>query len=535
MASGVPSVPRRRRHQLRVAPLLVSAAAVLVVAVAAPAAAVSAVSSVSVGLPPTAVAIDHTAHTAYVAVSDGISSQVVIVNAARCSGVAGAPCAGAVTAVTLPGNPGAAGLAFDPKNHTVYVADANSGNVSMIDAATCNAARTSGCTSTPKVAVLGLTAPGAIAVDVSHGRDAVYIADAGGHAVTVFDGTRCNAARTAGCTSVKKVTVGSAPSAIAVDPAVGTIYVANRADDTVSTLNAAACGTLSAACRTTGRTVSLGFGATPSALVAAPAVNTLYVADSGTGAVSFLNTGTCSVHKAAGCARTPRSQSGISDPEGLALASAGRITVADAGDDAIIVFRAATCNVATRSGCSAVELNLVGGSPVAVAARGATVYAADLTTSSLDAVAVPRLAATVASKHAKTRFGWYRSPVTVSFACRAGTAPLTSTCPAAIKVTTNGRHHVVAGRVTSADGGRATVRLTVKLDRTKPTVTVTGVVNGKTYSVAPTLKCMAHDALSGIASCRISRTHHGHRTDYIATAKDRAGNVARAHGSYRVS
>jgi hypothetical protein len=533
MASGATSVHRRR--QLRLAPALVSGAAVLVVAVAAPASAVSGSNSVSVGLPPTAVVIDHATHTAYVAVSDGVASQVVIVNAARCTAVPSPHCAGAVTAVTLPGNPGAAGLAFDAKNHTVYVTDANTGNVSMINATTCNATRTGGCASAPKVALLGLTAPGAIAVDATHHRDAVYVADAGGHTVTAFNGATCNAAKTSGCKSVRKVSVGSAPSAIAIDAAVGTVYVANRADDNVSTLDASACGALKPACTTRGKTVSLGTGATPSALVADPVAKTLYVADSGTGAVSFLNTATCHIHHASGCAKTPPAQSGVADPEGLALVSADRIAVADAGAGAVIVFRAADCNATKRTGCTAVEVNLLSGSPVAVAVRGATVYAADTTTSTLDAVAVPTLTATVSSKHAKTRFGWYRSPITVRFACHAGTSPLKSKCPPAVKVTKDGRRHLVVGTVTSADGGRATVRLVLKLDRTKPTVQVKGVTNGATYSTAPTLRCKAHDALSGVASCRITRSHHGQRVDYVATAEDRAGNVARTHGSYRVS
>ena len=209
--------------------------------------------------------------------------------------------------------------------------------------------------------------------------------------------------------------------------------------------------------------------------------------------------------------------------------------MADAGDDAVIVFRAATCNATRRSGCTAVEVNLLGGSPVALAARGATVYAADATADTLDAVAVPTVTAAVSSNHAKTRYGWYRSPITVRFGCHAGTAPLTSKCPHSITVTRNGRHRTVTGTVTSSDGGRASVTVTLKLDRTKPTVTVTGVTNGKTYPAAPVLTCKAHDALSGIASCRIARTHHGQRVDYVATARDRAGNVARARGSYRVS
>ncbi|HET7014833.1 MAG TPA: Ig-like domain-containing protein [Streptosporangiaceae bacterium] len=44
----------------------------------------------------------------------------------------------------------------------------------------------------------------------------------------------------------------------------------------------------------------------------------------------------------------------------------------------------------------------------------------------------PKIAAKLTSAHPKTKFGWYRSPVTITFACSAGSAPLTGPCPAPV-------------------------------------------------------------------------------------------------------
>jgi DNA-binding beta-propeller fold protein YncE len=535
MPSAARSAPHRRWH-LMLAPSMLSAVAVLLVAGAAPASAVGTANSISVALPPTAIAIDHATHTAYVAVNDGVDAQIAVVDTSICTAVASPHCTGEVTAVRLPGSPGPAALAYDSKNHTVYVADANIGNVAMIDASTCNATTTSGCTATPKVAPLGLTAPTAIAVDTSHHYNAIYVADEGHARVAVFQGKNCDATKTAGCSKDKRVAVGSAPSALAVDASVGTVYVANLGDNTISRLDEAACSTPATVCKTHGKPVDVGSGTNPVALAAAPALETLFIADSGPGALSMINTAKCNSTRSASCAKVPRSHSGLANPEGIALVSEGRVAVADAGRSAIVVFGALTCNANHRGTCGAKpELNRLNGSPVAVAVIGRTVYAADATMSSLDAIAVPTIRAKVTSKHHKSIYGWYRSPIKVRFICHAGSAPLKPACPASRMIKKNGRGHLVSATVTSTDGGSATITFRLNLDRTKPTVKVLGVVNGKTYTSPTTLRCHAHDALSGVASCSIKRHHHGHVVHYVATAKDRAGNVAKTHGKYLVS
>jgi DNA-binding beta-propeller fold protein YncE len=384
MATARRSGRDRRRQRQILGTGAVSLATCFAVVGAGPAAA--AANPVSVGLPPTAIALDRAAHTAYVAVTDGATSQIAILNTNRCGPVASATCKGAIAAVQLPSSAAPSAIAYDSKNHTVYVTDSGSGGVSMINAATCNAVHTSGCASTPKVANLGLTAPDAIAVDTSKHHDAVYVADAAGRRVVAFRGPHCNATATRGCRQTRSVFVGSVPVAIAVDAAVGTVYVANLASDTVSTLNETACSALRAACKVRGHSVSLGAGADPAALLVDKAAHTLFVSDRGTNAVAAVNTSTCNIGRHKSCGKRQHARHGFGGAAGLALGSDGRVAVAASSADAVLVFKASACNAVARTGCKSISTRQLAGSPVAVAAGGATAYAADATSSSVDIV-----------------------------------------------------------------------------------------------------------------------------------------------------
>jgi hypothetical protein len=151
----------------------------------------------------------------------------------------------------------------------------------------------------------------------------------------------------------------------------------------------------------------------------------------------------------------------------------------------------------------------------------------------------PTITAHLSSAHAK-HHGWYRSSVHVSFTCTLGSAPLSAPCPGPVTVSGNGSGHSVTRTVHATDGGVATVVVSkINIDKTAPTVHVKGVTSGKTYTTAPHLKCVAHDALSGVASCVIHRHRHKQNgvltVHYTATAIDVAGNENVVHGLYRVS
>jgi hypothetical protein len=155
----------------------------------------------------------------------------------------------------------------------------------------------------------------------------------------------------------------------------------------------------------------------------------------------------------------------------------------------------------------------------------------------------PRITAKVSSAHPKSRYGWYRSAVTVTFTCEAAGAPLTAPCPGPVQLSHDGAGQTLTRTITATDGGTATATVRgIDIDTTPPTVTVTGISDGHTYlGVAPPARCIARDALSGVASCRITR-HTGPRRGpwqaatvyYTATATDRAGNQASVSGSYQI-
>jgi hypothetical protein len=170
--------------------------------------------------------------------------------------------------------------------------------------------------------------------------------------------------------------------------------------------------------------------------------------------------------------------------------------------------------------------------------RVAAVYggSSDFTGSSASmARADPSISATITSSRRVTRFGWYRRPVTVTFRCITHGAPLADVCPAAVHLTRNGGAQSVARSITATNGGAATVVVSgINIDRIAPTVRVRGLSDGALYrGRAPLGRCVGHDAISGLASCRIVRHPSGAVTHYVATATDRAGNRATAVGSYR--
>ncbi len=137
----------------------------------------------------------------------------------------------------------------------------------------------------------------------------------------------------------------------------------------------------------------------------------------------------------------------------------------------------------------------------------------------------------------KTKYNWYRSPVTVTFACTKATADLSGNCPASHTFTASKANQSITRTIMAQDGGIATKSVTgINIDETKPKVVVAGVTDGTTYiGKAPKARCLPSDSLSGVASCRIKlSTDATGKTVYTATATDKAGNTASVTGSYRV-
>lgn len=154
------------------------------------------------------------------------------------------------------------------------------------------------------------------------------------------------------------------------------------------------------------------------------------------------------------------------------------------------------------------------------------------------ATSSPAITALVSSAHRKTAFGWYRSPVRVTFTCTAGSAPLSPPgCPAPVNLSSNGAAQSVVRTIQATDGGVAGVTVSpINIDRRAPSVRVKGVHRGTVYEAPHPLHihCVAHDRLSGLAApCHVSVHRHGRHARFTAVARDRAGNVGRTTGRYR--
>ncbi|MFO6452421.1 MULTISPECIES: Ig-like domain-containing protein [unclassified Aeromicrobium] len=145
----------------------------------------------------------------------------------------------------------------------------------------------------------------------------------------------------------------------------------------------------------------------------------------------------------------------------------------------------------------------------------------------------PAITARVISSQ-KSRGGWYRSPVTISFGCDAKGAELTTACPKPVKVSRQGAS-TVTRTIHTADGGIATVTASVKIDRSKPRVGIRGVKSGRSYFDAPKPTCSAKDSLSGVKTCKVTTKRSGSRVVVTAKATDVAGNVRTKRVAYRLA
>jgi hypothetical protein len=150
----------------------------------------------------------------------------------------------------------------------------------------------------------------------------------------------------------------------------------------------------------------------------------------------------------------------------------------------------------------------------------------------------PKLTAKLTSTAAKTGYGWYRTPVTATFTCTAGSGTLLNPCPSPVQLTANKAGQSVTRTIHADDGGIATVTVgPINIDQLPPTVSVDPNVDGGSYPTQQTLTCTGTDTLSGIATCTVTQTLDNvhHVEHFTATAKDRAGNITTIHGSYTIT
>ncbi len=186
-------------------------------------------------------------------------------------------------------------------------------------------------------------------------------------------------------------------------------------------------------------------------------------------------------------------------------------------------------------------LNSSGTASLAYTSSGAetvsAVYAGNadyLASSASTATTNPVIVATLSSSHPESSYGWYSAPVTVSFTCAPGSAPLTAPCPGPVTLSKNGADQAVTKTIHDTDGGIATASVAVNIDQTKPALTVTGIKNKTSYD-APgpaTISCTATETISGLAApCKLTVKRTETAITWTATATSRAGNTTTVTGN----
>jgi hypothetical protein len=136
--------------------------------------------------------------------------------------------------------------------------------------------------------------------------------------------------------------------------------------------------------------------------------------------------------------------------------------------------------------------------------------------------------------------GWYNASVTVQFTCKDSVSGIASCQPDAT-VSSQGANSATGTAVDHA-GNKSSVTVGgINIDTVAPTVTVSGIADGATYTVGavPSMTASATDATSGVAGSP-TMTKTGGLANGVgafvvtATASDKAGNVAVTTVRYRV-
>jgi DNA-binding beta-propeller fold protein YncE len=204
--------------------------------------------------------------------------------------------------------------------------------------------------------------PGPSALAVNPATHTIYVAtgenanggNRGGNTVSVIDARNCNARDVSKCKGPwPTITVGNEPAGVALDTRTGTVYVSNIDDGTVSVINGATCNALTTSgCSQTPATVPVG--SAPTGLFFDSANHTVYVSNFGDGTLSMIDSATCNGTDPTGCLTTPPATVPVGGGPGDVDVNQHTHTVYAANLTGLSVVDANTCNASTQAGCGTV-------------------------------------------------------------------------------------------------------------------------------------------------------------------------------------
>jgi DNA-binding beta-propeller fold protein YncE len=300
------------------------------------------------GRPPTDVAVDEQTHTLYVA-SDVPTSAVAVIDTATCNAVTTRGCTRNPPLISAaPGVTGPGTLAVNPRTGTVYVTYVGSNQMSVINGAICNATDRAGCGRAAATVPLG-TQRGYPAVAVDPATNTIYVATWNG-GVLVVDGRTCNGTDVSGCRKVlATVPVAGGAATMEVDQAAGTLYVTSPDPSLVTVINTSTCSARDVG-GCAGHLMTARGGPDPLAMAGDQAAHTLYVADGGENTVSMINAAACGAASVSGCGQIPASFPAGSTQLLLAVDPGSR-TLYVVGAGTLSVISTGSCNAAGTRGC----------------------------------------------------------------------------------------------------------------------------------------------------------------------------------------
>ena len=148
--------------------------------------------TIDVGETPGGIAINRRTNTVYV--TGQVSNDVSVIDGATCNARVTRGCRR--RAPRFAAGAGARGIAVNERTNTVYVTNTAANTVTVADGSACNARVHRGCRRRAAASPVG-TSPRRVAVDEA--TDTVYVTNAGSNSVSVIDGRSCNGRVHRGC------------------------------------------------------------------------------------------------------------------------------------------------------------------------------------------------------------------------------------------------------------------------------------------------------------------------------------------------